>query len=115
MVSGFHVSPRWLTKDREISGQSVSGAAAVCAANVPVAPLSLPRNSVSATRCTWRPRRCANTASSLPRVVGVAGWPWVWDSMGVAFASRAIVATAATSSRAAGNHTWLIASRMPSA
>ena len=33
-------------------------------------------------RRSWRLRRWASTASSLPIVVGVAGWPWVCASSG---------------------------------
>ncbi len=82
VVSGFHVSPmRLVTNSLETAIQSTSGQAARCAPNVPVAPLILPRYSCALTLFSWRFRRYTYTASSLPSVVGVAGWPWVRDSM----------------------------------
>ena len=53
--------------------------------------------------CRWS--RCASTASSLPIVVGVAGWPWVCASSGTSRRSDAMVATASTSACAVGSQT----------
>ena len=70
-----------------------------------MAPLSLPRNSASSTRRSWRPMRQARTASSLPIVVGVAGWPWVCASSGVSRSAADISVSAPTSPAARGSQT----------
>jgi len=111
VVSGFHVSPSPSTNVRATSSQSVPGMATACAAYVPVAPLILPRYSARSTRASWRRSRAASTASSLPSVVGVAGWPWVRASIGTAAVARASSASASTSRAAAGNHTSRTAER----
>ncbi|OLT54560.1 hypothetical protein BJF88_08570 [Cellulosimicrobium sp. CUA-896] len=82
---------------------------------MPVAPLSLPRYSAAPMRRSWRRRRCASTASSLPSVVGVAGWPWVRLSSGTAACSRAMSASWSASAVAAGSHTCSTAPRTMSA
>ena len=81
------------------------GTAAVCAPNVPVAPLILPKYSAASTRRNWRRSRCASTASSLPSVVGVAVWPWVRESMATPAVSWASAAIWSVSDVAAGSHT----------
>jgi hypothetical protein len=60
-------------------------------------------------RASWRWSRQASTASSLPIVVGVAGWPWVWASSGTSRRSEAIVASASTSAVARGSQTSVTA------
>ena len=115
VVSGFQVRPRCSTKVCETATQSAPGTAARCAPYVPVAPLILPRYSAPSIRRSWRRSRWASTASSLPSVVGVAGWPCVRASIGTAACSRAIAATWSARARAAGSHTCWTASRTMSA
>ncbi len=55
------------------------------------------------------------TASSLPSVVGVAGWPCVRESIGTARLSSAIALICATSVRAAGSQTSSTAPLTPRA
>ena len=51
-----------------------------------------------------RCQRAAKTASSLPRVVGEAGWPWVWLGMGRAAYASACAHTSSTRASASGSH-----------
>ncbi|KOF53389.1 hypothetical protein AD428_13765 [Achromobacter sp. DMS1] len=72
---------------------------------MPVAPLSLASGSTAATAAMARSRRAATLANSLPRVVGLAGWPWVRDSMGWSACAAAISVSLAAISRRRGTST----------
>ncbi len=105
VVSGLNPMPSSWMNAREIAGQSTSGSAARCADQVPVAPENLARYSDAPTWAATRSRRHTNTASSLPIVVGVAGWPCVRESIA---ASRCCSASARSESMTAcslGSHT----------
>ena len=65
------------TKPAATAGQSRPGTRHVCALKLPTAPFHLPRIATAAKRRCARFRRAANSRISLPRVVGLAGWPWV--------------------------------------
>ena len=58
-----------------------------------------------------RPSRWAKTASSLPIVVGVAGWPCVRDSIAASRCSTASAAIASITPRNFGSQTLRTASR----
>lgn len=84
VVSGLWTRFIDSTKRREIAGQSASGIAARCALKLPTAPFHLPRMGTACQRASANPTRAATLANSLPRVVGLAVWPWVLESIGSA-------------------------------
>src|SRR6185437_13856919 len=77
VVHGLYSSASELTNDCASAGQSAAGTAATWALKLPTAPFHLPRMLTAAQRRRPRARRAAKLAISLPRVVGLAGWPWV--------------------------------------
>ena len=87
---------------RVSAGQSTSGSAAMCADHVPVAPENFARYSDASTCAATRSRRQTNTASSLPIVVGVAGWPWVRESIAASRCASASPRSVAITSRSFG-------------
>ena len=91
----------------ESFSQSVFGYAERCALKLPTAPFifaGMTRRSISAA---WRLRRAVTTASSLPTVVGEAGWPCVCASIGTLAHSFAIAAIFAVISSIAARSTFL--------
>mmetsp|Transcript_1814 Transcript_1814/g.2880 ORF Transcript_1814/g.2880 Transcript_1814/m.2880 type:complete len:252 (+) Transcript_1814:923-1678(+) len=102
---GFHTSPNDSTSRLAIAGQSTAGLATTCALYEPTAPAILPRTSTPRIDLTWARMRCTTLASSLPTVVGVAGWPCVCESIGTSASSCAMPVSFVSSSASMGRRT----------
>ena len=81
VVQGLYSSDSEVTNACATAGQSTAGSAAAWALKLPTAPFHFPRMLTAAQRRWARFRRATKLASSLPRVVGLAGCPCVRAGM----------------------------------